>query len=170
MNFEAPVDGIYVWLGVALASTLVAGVALSLPTQPPPDAGKVANTVDDVHTSRYAATATIEHEATAVKVGLKSIAMRNDGGVTHATISTGTMTPIASVENESRAEKLARILAGNPPRQVLDGNVTRTLADWQDDIQRRLEDNSSRWRERDSPLRVRLIPLDSGIILLVGVV
>jgi len=46
MDWEAPVDAWSVWLAVALVSIAVAGVVLSFPTGPPPDANQAANAIE----------------------------------------------------------------------------------------------------------------------------
>jgi len=93
MDFEAPVDAWYVWMGVAVVSLSIAGVALSLPTTAPPDANAAANTVDSVGSKPYTASATYEHDADQYWASNETILLRNDGGTTRATIRFGLMAP-----------------------------------------------------------------------------
>ena len=64
--FEIHADAMYTWVGLAVVSVAVFGVAATLPTTPPPDATGLAHTVDSVATSEYAATA--EHGLAAERI------------------------------------------------------------------------------------------------------
>lgn len=87
MDFEAPADAWYVWFGVGLVSVAVAGIALGLPSAPPPDADAAANTIDTVVGSPYDASATLEHDADEIKVDNRTIALRNDHGTSYASLA-----------------------------------------------------------------------------------
>lgn len=169
MNFEAPADGWYVWLGIALTSTLVAGVALTLPAEPPPDANSTANAVEHVATARYGATATCEHNAEAVKIGSRTITMRNEAGTARATITVGKMTPLTAVTNETRRSKLRRIADGMDPESVLGANASETLSLWVADIQQTLQTQQRGWHTSNEPIRVRKVTTADGDIILVSV-
>ena len=93
--FDAPVDAWYVWLGVALASSIAFGLAASLPEKPPPDAAGVAATVDAVAASSHQTTASHPLVADAVKLGPHRVALRTDGAVAHATFAYGPVVPVA---------------------------------------------------------------------------
>ncbi len=94
MDFEAPVDAWYVYLGVALTSMVFAGIALSLPSTPPPDAQQAANSIDGATGSEYTASATYEHDAATVTVDHETITMANDHGESHASVSYGSVVPV----------------------------------------------------------------------------
>lgn len=87
VDFEAPVDAWYVWFGVGIVSVALAGIALGLPTAPPPDANAAANSIDTVVGSPYNASATLEHDADAIKVDNRTIALRNDHGESSASLA-----------------------------------------------------------------------------------
>lgn len=104
MDWEAPVDGWYVWLAVALASLAFVGIALSLPSAPPPDATRTANTIDDVAGTNYEASARMEHDAEAVKIDGRRIEMRNDDGNSHASLAFG---EVVIVNGHDKLENVA---------------------------------------------------------------
>lgn len=87
MDFEAPADAWYVWFGVGLVSVAVTGIALGLPSAPPPDADAAANTIDTVVGSPYNASATFEHDADEITVDNRTIALRNDHGTSYANLA-----------------------------------------------------------------------------------
>lgn len=166
MEFESPADAWYVWAGVALGSMLVAGIVLELPTQPPPDATRVANTIDSLSTNTYEASATIEHEADVFKFGTKRISMRNDGGIDHASLAFATLTPVSRVQNQTRQRTFRRMLEGEPPESVTDVDAER-LVKWVQTVQTRLDENGRRWRQADGQMYVRMVTLDGQRVVLV---
>lgn len=96
--FDAPADAWYVWLGVAIASVAVAGVAIELPSTPPPDATAAANAIDRAAGAPQDASATYDHDAEAVRIDGDRVSMRNDGGTTHATLAFANATPVGGDE------------------------------------------------------------------------
>lgn len=152
MDLEAPADAWYVWIGVAITSVAFAGVALSLPTEPPPNAAEAANTVDEIGASSYNASATYEHDADEVRVDAKRIGMRNDGGTEWASIAFGSMTPVRAHPNP---EKGLDILYGEDPENVFtDPSAMQNYAA----TARSLADSSGgEWLESDGVLRVRRV-------------
>lgn len=101
---------------LGLASLALLGVAVQVPTAAPPDAAGVADTVDAAAASEYATQATHPLQAEAVKLGARSIALRNDAGTAHARFAFGPVTPAGG--NES----LRRVARGTPPRQAFDSS------------------------------------------------
>lgn len=170
MSIGTPLDSWYVWLGLALTSTLVAGVALSIPTQPPPDADRAAIAIEDIGTAEYTATATVETDAKALKISPNTIAMRNEAGIDRATIAVGTLIPLSAVENDSRRNQLSLILRGASPAAVLGSNASEKLRRWNREIQQRLETDGAHWQTSDGPIRARQISPGSGKIILLDVV
>jgi hypothetical protein len=166
MEFESPVDAWYVWAGVALGSVLVAGLALGLPDQPPPDANRAANTVDGVSTATYDASATYEHDADEVKIGTKTISMRNDGGTDHASVAFGTMTPVHAIENETRYRTVLRIMRGESPDAVL--NETDKLLRWAQEAHAAIDGKGASWKQADGQLRIRRVTVEGDELLLVA--
>lgn len=155
--FDAPVDAWYVWLGLAVASLAVFGSASSLPTTPPPDAAGVADTVDAVAADDYETTAEHPLSASAVRVGPHRIALRNDGGTSHAEFAFGPVTPVA------RGSRLERVLHGTPVDVAFDDR----RAFQQAVVDARTRDPA--WRETDRSLVVRRVSWEGQDATLVGV-
>jgi len=94
MDWEAPVDAWSVWLAVALVSIAVAGVVLSFPTGPPPDANQAANAIERTTGSVHDASASYDHDADEVKLERTTISLRNEHGTTHSSLAYGTFVPV----------------------------------------------------------------------------
>ncbi len=99
MDWDAPLDAWYVWMAVALVSFAIAGVALAVPTGPAPDANGVANAIDQVAASPYQASGSYAHDGDEVRVTARTIALRNQHGTSHATVSFGTVVPASGVRS-----------------------------------------------------------------------
>lgn len=178
MDFEAPVDAWYVWIAVGIVSIAIAGVAIGLPSGPPPDANQAANTVDGVTGSSYEASGSYEHDADEVRIDGKQISMRNEHGTSHASLAFGTMVPVmdheapasvaygASVEEEFDSRHRFTGYkdsfdpsGGNTPRDLEmtpvseDGHFLRALYEAN-------ADNSGEWREANGEVVVRKVSLD----------
>lgn len=172
MDFETPVDAWYVWFGVALTSVAIAGVALSLPAQPPPDATGAANTIDRVAGSTHFAGASYDHDADAARIDTGRISMRNDGGTAHASIAFESLTPVSAVTDSTAHDALSLLLHGTPPSTVLErpefdaleeADLRNAAIDARVD---RLERPPS-WRPAGEQLHVRRVELDGEIVVLV---
>ena len=162
MDLEAPADAWYVWLGVVLVSIAFAGVALSFPSEPAPDATQAANTVDDVATSSFNASGTYDHDADEVYLGLRQIAMRNDGGTDQATVAFGTMTPVRAHPDDP--EKGLNITRGVDPAVVFDD--PGEMEDFAEEVHDELEDGVE-WRPANGELRVKRINWGDESVLFV---
>lgn len=169
MELETPADAWYVWVGVAIVSVGVAGIALGLPSQPPPDANEAANAIDRVAASQYGASASFDHDAEAVRIGPKQIALRNDGGTAHASIAVGSMTPV--FETEGRLYRAGSALVdGEPvPQVVADSSFEseRALREAFEQSRQRLDREGANWRAAEGNLRVRAVRLDGETVVLV---
>ncbi len=152
--FETPVDAVHVWVGLALAGVAALGVAVQLPTERPPDAAGVADTVDAVATSEYAATGAYRSRADAVRLDTRRVWLRNDGGRTAATFVTGVV--------PARSERLRRVLHGADPRRVYDSRAAFAAALGE---ARRTE---GEWRETDGRIAVRRLTWGDLGVTLVG--
>lgn len=147
MDWEAPVDAWYVWIGAAIVTVALAGIVLALPQQPPPDATRAANTIDRVAGSSMGAEGTYDHDAEMVQIGVHEISMRNDGGTSHATVTYGPMAPV------NGSDDLEAILyGGHPSEEYSDPN-------WEDelhsDVQAAERDAlRPKWRKAHDTLRV----------------
>lgn len=172
MDWETPVDAWYVWFGVAVASLAIAGVVLSLPTQPPPDATRAANAVDRVAGSTHVAAATVDHQAEEIRLGTSRLWMRNDGGTAHATIAFGPVTPVGAVDDATAREALRLLLDGLSATTVLDRAGFDTLTESElreaaDSVGGRRNDSPA-WRPAGDELQVRSVSLAGEIVVLVG--
>ncbi len=145
--FDAPVDAWYVWLGVTLASVAVFGVATELPTAPPPDAARAADTVDSVSGCEYTATAEHPLSALEIKLGSHRLGLRGEGGTAHATFANGPVVPVEAVDDG----RLRNVLAGTPPSAIFDSpaefrRTTRTA-----------QNRRAVWHRAKSALRIRCV-------------
>lgn len=152
--FEAPIDTLYVWVGLALVATAAAGTAAEFPTTPPPDAGAAAATVDRVATADHPATARHPVDAAAVKLAPTYVALR-DGGRTARARFTHAVTPVR------RGTPLWRVLLGVPSDDVFDGpDELRTAAN-------AARPGRARWRRTDR-LLARTVTWGDLDVTLVG--
>lgn len=110
---DPPLDTWYVWLGLCAVSVTVAGLALAVPTAPPPSADPVADTVDSVAASPHEARTTVDLSASEIRIRPRGVGLRSDGGSAHARFAYGPVTPV-------RGGKLARVLDGAHPETVFD--------------------------------------------------
>lgn len=153
-------DAAYVWLGVAMVSIALAGIALSVPAQPPPDAGEAATSIDRVAVSGYDASTTIAHSGTEISIGHERIALRNEAGTDAATISFAGLIPLHAVEAPAEMRTtLEGVVAGAEP---VDGEVEATLATAVDN-----RSTTSEWRPTDGVVHARAVTVDGEQYVLV---
>lgn len=150
MDWEAPADAWYVWVGAAAVTVALGGVVLSLPQQPPPDATAAANTIDRVAGSSMGAEGTYDHDADEVRIGVEQLSMRNDGGTAHASLTYGTIAPAGG------SDDLEAVLYGGHPSDEYAGTSWRPA--FHADVQR-AERAAIRpeWRPAGEELRVEAI-------------
>jgi len=169
MELESPADAWYVWVGVAVVSVGVAGVAIGLPSQPPPDATEASNAVDRVAATQYGASATFEHDADSVRIGTRQIALRNDGGTAHASVAIASMTPVDATDG--RLHRAATgLLDGARVSAVIDQHGFTSERDLREAFataRTRLDREGTNWRVGDGRLRVRAVALDGETVVLV---
>jgi hypothetical protein len=155
MDLEAPVDAWYVWLAVSIISAAVAGIALGLPTGPPPDTNRAVNTIERTAGSSYDASATYDHDATEIKFDGRTIAMRNEHGTSRASLSYGHVVPVMG------HERLENLSEGRPFEAEYDAELdeteTNALEVFLEDVEDAYADNSGQWRSADDQLRVRTV-------------
>lgn len=154
--FDAPIDTWYVWIGVAIASLTLAGVAFSVQTVPGPDAGSVANTVDRTAGSPHEATGRHPLRADAVRLGTHRIGLERDGAREYATFRYGPVTPV------DRGTPLWNVTTGTPPDRVFDspGAFQAAIEDAQD--------REPKWRPAGEHLFVRTTTWEDIDVTLVG--
>ncbi|MFW6017322.1 MAG: DUF7283 family protein [Halapricum sp.] len=163
MDLEAPADGWYVWMGVALVSVATMGVALGLPSGPPPDANAAANAIDRVAGSAYEGDASYEHDARFYWVDGERIAMKNDDGVAKATLAYG---PAVPVEEDT---KLEAMLHGRDITDEYSPQWHPTRKSEREQFHEDVEDAIARvdsadpeWRGADGRLDVRVVDYTWG--------
>ena len=103
---DAPIDGWYAWLGLAVVATL--------PTAPPPDANNVAATVDTVAAAAPPAAARYRLGADAAQVTPDGVSLRSDGGTASATFAVGSTVPVDT------GTRLAGVALGDPPGRAFE--------------------------------------------------
>lgn len=161
MDFEAPADAWYVFLGVSLISVAMAGVALGLPSAAPPDANAAANTIDRVAASTQNASASYEHDADRLWVGTKRIRMESeDGGSAEESISFGQMVFVRHDDDE----QLDEVLHGASPTEVYSGTPSQKetkfetdIDDAKDEMNDEARNDEPDWWTADGQLRVRKV-------------
>ncbi|WEL17713.1 Putative pilin/flagellin [Halorhabdus sp. SVX81] len=169
MDFEAPVDAWYVWIGVAVVSVTLVGFVLGLPSQPPPDATKAVNTIDRVAGSTQESAASYSHDAAEIRIDTRRVAMRNDGGTTRESVAFGSLTPVKAVENATMRESFDRIVHGQRPESVIaeySFNTTALLSK-AERTRKRIDTNGVEWRRTDGELVVRRIEIDGTSLVLI---
>ncbi|WP_415378740.1 hypothetical protein [Halosimplex sp. TS25] len=166
MDFEAPADAWYVFLGVSIVSVAMFGVVQALPSEPPPDGNAVANTVDDVAGSGYNATGTYEHDADEYFVHSEGIRLRNDGGRSYASISFGELAPVWPDDD------LKDVLDGVQVSDVYGSpsDFETAYKDSQEAAEDRLDDgDEADWLPADGRLRIRHVVWKDTHVTLVDV-
>ncbi len=153
--FDAPLDTVYVWVGLGAVSLAVAGTVLAFPTASPAGAGAVADSVDAVAASEYEARDEIAVPVEEIRLGPHTLGFRADGRTAHARFEYGPVVPV-------RDGPLRTVLAGTPPEEVFadSGSFDRALAR----AQRRDRD----WRDAPETLHVRRVSWGEVDATLVG--
>lgn len=151
MDTETPVDGWYVWLGVGVVSVALAGLALGLPSTPPPDATAAANTIEETASTPHEATGKYAHDATEARIGERRLWLRADDRESTARIAYGRMVPVAG------DEQLRAVLHGDDPRTLYDHDTEQDAwAAFHADVEAaRSQAGNPAWRPADGTLRVR---------------
>jgi len=151
--FGPPADTPALWVGLALVGALFVGLALQIPRAPAPDANAVAGTVDAAAASQYPTRAAHPTTARAYKATNRSLALRSDGGVSHATLTYGPVTPAVG--------ELSDVLAGAPPAGAFENSSA--FADAAAAARR-----NATWRAVDGALSVRTVTWGETDVTLVG--
>lgn len=148
-------DALSVWVATGVATAAFLGVALAVPTSPPPAATAAADTVDRVAAADYPSTATHPLTADAVRVGPRQISLRSESGTATAMFAYGPVVPVPD------RGKLADVLRGTPPSEEFNGTVAFRRA------VTRARNRTPRWKPTDS-LRVRRVSWGEIDVTLVG--
>lgn len=140
--FDAPMDGLVLWVGLAVISLAVAGIALSLPTESAPDASGLASTIDGVATSEHRVTATLRPEATEIRLRVAQVSLRSAAGTAHGRLVVAD--PVPAWNGSLRA-----VLDGREPSVVFESKRAFRRA-----LQRGRE-RAGAWRAVPTRLRIR---------------
>lgn len=155
--FDVPVESTYVWFGLLLVGAALLGLALRVPTAPPPDATAIARTVDSVASSPHEATARQPIEAREVRLGSERVGLRNSAGAAHATFAYESIVPVTG------NDLLRMVLQGRPPDDVfVDPDAFAAAVDW-------AETTEPEWQRASDRLLVRRITWGDVNATLVGV-
>lgn len=169
MTFETPADSWYVWVGVVLVSLSVAGVVVSLPSEPPPDTAGATNAIDRAAASEYGTRVSYETDAEQSRIGTKQLALQNDGGRTHASVAFGSITPVDAARGETREAGLA-LLDGATLTAVLSKHDSSEpeLRERFEGLRERVDRTGADWRETNGQVRVRSVQIAGELVVLVG--
>lgn len=111
---DVPVESAHIWLGLALVSATMVGLAVRVPTAPPPDAEPVARTVDSVATSPFEAMGRQPLDAAQIRLGSDRVGVRSSGGTDHASFAFDSVVPVFE------DGPVRTVLAGRPPASAFD--------------------------------------------------
>lgn len=142
--FDAPMDGVLAWIGLAACSIAVAGVAVSLPTTAPPAASAVAAQVDEVATSEHRVAATVSLRADEIRIRATQLSLRTDGVTAHARV-------VGEGVVAAETEGLAAVLAGRDPERVY-----ADRAAFERDVAQ-VRDGTETWRPAPDTLQIRRV-------------
>ncbi|MFB6140294.1 MAG: hypothetical protein ABEJ26_07645 [Halosimplex sp.] len=156
--YDTAVESTYVWLGLAVVSAGVLGLALRVPTAPPPDATGAARTVDEVAASPYEATAKHPLDARQIRLSARRLGLRGPGGDAHARFDYGPVVPAAGGDGD----RLRAVLRGVPPDRAF-----RSSSAFERAIGRSTTREPS-WRPAPETLVVRRVTWEGVNATLVG--
>ncbi|MFC4541502.1 hypothetical protein ACFO5R_06135 [Halosolutus amylolyticus] len=161
MDWEAPADAWYVFLAVSIVSAALAGVVLSLPTGPPPDATQAANTIERVSGSSTEASATWKYEADTIRIDGPTIELENEHGTDRASTAYGVVVPV----NET--DRLINITHGaefeDEYETELDDGDTHAFETFLSDLEDEYQKNSGEPMVASGELVVRQISIDPNV-------
>lgn len=153
--FDAPLDTLYVWIGLGAVSVAAVGTVLAFPAGTPAGASAVADAIDVVAASEFDASDEVEVPAEEIRLGPRTIGLRVDGRTAHAHIEYGPVTPV-------REGKLRTVLGGERPAEVFaDADSFATALD-------RAQRRDRGWREAPDTLQVRRVSWGDVDATLVG--
>jgi hypothetical protein len=151
-----PADVPPIWIALLVVSATVLGIVLSLPSAPPPDAPRVAQSIDAVAATDHTAAATVPIDVGDVRLSPHEVALRSGGGTAHATLHYGPVTPV------QQDSDLAAVLHGAPPETVFDSpEAYRAARD-------RARTANSTWEPARTELAVRRVQYGEVTDVLVG--
>ena len=152
---DVPAETPWLWVGLTLASAVMVGAVLGLPT-PAPDADRVARTIDDVATAGPGAAASVELRATSVLIGSDHVGLDGPGGRDRAALEYGPVTPVPPDST------LQSVLDGRAP-----GAVFRSPAGFERTLLTARRTGQG-WQAAGEQLRVRHVAYGEVNSVLVG--
>lgn len=158
MDWEAPIDAWYVWMAVAIVSFAIGGVALAVPSGPPPDANQVANTIDGIAASPYEASGSYAHEADRVKVDAKTVTLENEHGTAQASIAFGEMVPVNGVAG------LENVTYGTPYTVEYGDGTLPPERVFLEAVDGAYTPNQEAWTTSNGELVVRMVRIDAAAL------
>ena len=153
---DAPVESTYLWFGLALASASLLGLAVNVPTAPPPDATMAARSVDRVAASPYEAVGRHPLDASRIRLGAERIGLAGPGGAAHAAFAYDSVVPVPE------DGRLTAVLRGTPPDRAFDDRSAFAAA------LKRARTTEPRWRPAPERLLVRRVAWEEVNGTLVG--
>lgn len=158
MDWETPADAWYVYVGVSVVSVAVAGVALGLPTGPPPDANQAANTIERVAGSSTEGSATWTTDAETIAIDGPTIELANEHGTSRASLEYGVVVPVHD------SERLRAIAHGadfeDEYDAELDDGDTHAVATFLSELDSEYETHSGEPLTASGELVVRQVSVD----------
>lgn len=122
--FDAPVDTLYVWLGLTVVAGITLGAVMQLPTATEPDAEAAAASIDRVAAADHDATGHHPVAADAVAVEPYGISLQDGERTAEARFAYGPVIPVGGQSG------LWKVLNGVPPDEVFDDSAEfRTATD-----------------------------------------
>lgn len=161
MDFEAPMDAWIVYIGLAIVSTAMLGVAVGFTAVPPPDANAAANAVDVAAGSSIGAVSNYEHDADSFWIDHQQIVLRNEGGTSTATVAFGEMTPAY------KDERLREVLYGAPINEAFDSSSAFLAA--AEAAQQQSRNNRENWQTATGELHAKKISVNGNDVILVDI-
>lgn len=155
MDWEAPADAWYVWVGVSILSLALAAVVLGLPTGLPPDAGNAADAIEGVAGTEHANSGSYDHDADQVKIDGATVALRNGDGTDRATLYYGSVVPVNG--NES----LMNVTRGASLEEEYGGTGSAAVEELLGDADEAYAANTGEWRTATGELVVRTVRVDA---------
>ncbi|ELY56699.1 DUF7283 family protein [Natronolimnohabitans innermongolicus] len=161
MDWEAPADAWYIWIGVSIASVAIAGVVIGLPSGAPPDADGVAHGIDRVSGNPYEASAEHGYDADRLRVEAGTLVeLENEHGTASETLA---YDPIVLVGDDH--ERLQNVTQGT---DLEDEFADEFAANDRDDaiatILERVDETAAEtdgeWHDASSELTVRTLTID----------
>ncbi len=167
MEIESPMDAMMTFFAVSIISIALLGVALGIQATATPDANAAVETIDSTATTSSHQKATYEHNGEQYWMDTQQIALKNDGGKQHASITFGEITPVypADAESESTNEKLFSVLQTGDWEAEFEDETA--FVDAAESARQDSLETQGQWRPASGELTVRRLTVDNEEVTLV---